>query len=232
MLLEGPQQTTGSIGQTWKTGNGRSRLVLTGQHKHTPPPPPPTHQRRGPDKGAHHPPHTRGGTRHRAQPRVHYADHHQPTPHPRTNHRTKKTRRGPEDHNHPQHHRATPHKGQHPHAHHTTPPHVSVVIAGRQRPDPSRTRKLRPPAPMVLRPPGRGRAGHHRAHTTPPTTHTKRRPAGEKTNNNTTTPDQETCHRLTGRLIQKQIPPQPKDHIHVPGQARQSVALPQCTFSW
>ncbi len=60
--------------------------------------------------------------------------------------------------------RATPTRAPH------TPPHVSVVIAGRQRPDPSRTRKLRPPAPMVLRPPGRGRAGHHRAHTTPPPT--------------------------------------------------------------
>ena len=221
MLLEGPQQTTGSIGQTWKTGNGRSRLVLTGQHKHTPPPPPPTP--REPRGGRNNkgnttpPPHTRGGTPHRAQPRVHYADHHQPTPHPRTN-----GGGGPEDHNHPQHHRAT----RAPH----TPPHVSVVIAGRQRPDPSRTRKLRPPAPMVLRPPGRGRAGHHRAHTTPPPP-TQNDGRG-KTNNNTRTPDQETCHRLTGRLIQKQIPPQPKDHIHVPGQARQSVALPQCTLSW
>ena len=124
------------------------------------------------------------------------------------------------------------------HPHHTTHPQpappspttASAVTAGRTRPDPSRTRKLRPPAPMVLRPPGRGRAGHHRAHTTPPPP-TQNDGRG-KTNNNTTTPDQETCHRLTGRLIQKQIPPQPKDHIHVPGQARQSVALPQCTFSW
>ena len=86
MLLEGPQQTTGSIGQTWKTGNGRSRLVLTGQHKHTPPPP--THQGRrgGTTRGTPPPPH-QGGTPHRAQPRVHYADHHQPTPTPGTNKR-------------------------------------------------------------------------------------------------------------------------------------------------
>ena len=203
----------------------RQRPKPTGTNRptqtHTPTPTP--HTKGGRNKGNTTPPH-QGGTRHRARTRVHYADHHQPTPTPGTNHRTKKTRRGPEDHNHPQHHRATPTRAPH------TPPHVSVVIAGRQRPDPSRTRKLRPPAPMVLRPPGRGRAGHHRAHTTPPPP-TQNDGRG-KTNNNTTTPDQETCHRLTGRLIQKQIPPQPKDHIHVPGQARQSVALPQCTFSW
>ena len=64
MLLEGPQQTTGSIGQTWKTGNGRSRLVLTGQHKHTPPPPPPTpREPRGGDgttRGTPPPPHQGG----------------------------------------------------------------------------------------------------------------------------------------------------------------------------
>ena len=56
------------------------------------------------------------------------------------------------------------------HPHHTTHPQpappspttASAVTAGRTRPDPSRTRKLRTPAPMVLRPPGRGRAGHRR----------------------------------------------------------------------
>ena len=154
MLLEGPQQTTGSIGQTWKTGNGRSRLVLTGQHKHTPPPPPHTKDRGGRTReGTPHPPHT-GGPRTEHEPASTMQTTTNPPPPPN------KRRRGPEDHNHPQHHRAT----RAPH----TPPHVSVVIAGRQRPDPSRTRKLRPPAPMVLRPPGRGRAGHHRAHTTPP----------------------------------------------------------------
>lgn len=40
---------------------------------------------------------------------------------------------------------------------------VSVVIAGEPRPAPFRTRKLRPPAPMVLHPPGCGRVGHRRA---------------------------------------------------------------------
>ena len=52
---------------------------------------------------------------------------------------------------------------------------VSVVIATGKRPDPFRTRKLSLTAPMVLHPPGCGRVGHHRAHTTqlarePPTT--------------------------------------------------------------
>ena len=41
---------------------------------------------------------------------------------------------------------------------------ASAVTVGRTHPDPSRTRKLRPPAPMVLRPTRRGRAGHRRDH--------------------------------------------------------------------
>ena len=227
MLLEGPQQTTGSIGQTWKTGNGRSRLVLTGQHKHTPPPPTPREPRGGRNNKGNTTPHTRGGPRTEHNPASTMQTTTNPPPTPGTN---KRNGRGAgkttTTHNTTEQH-PTNRTTRAPH----TPPHVSVVIAGRQRPDPSRTRKLRPPAPMVLRPPGRGRAGHHRAHTTPPPPTQNDGRRGE-TNNNTTTPDQETCHRLTGRLIQKQIPPQPKDHIHVPGQARQSVALPQCTFSW
>ena len=152
----------------------RQRPKPTGTNRptqtHTPTPTPHTKGTKGGDgttRGTPPPPH-QGGTRHRARTRVHYADHHQPTPTPEQT--AAGGRRTTTTHNTTE---------QHPHAHHTTPPHVSVVIAGRQRPDPSRTRKLRPPAPMVLRPPGRGRAGHHRAHTTPPTTHTKRRPAGE-----------------------------------------------------
>ena len=50
---------------------------------------------------------------------------------------------------------------------------VPVDTAEGKRPVPSRTRKLSPPAPMVLRPPGRGRVGHRRntqpPHTPPPT---------------------------------------------------------------
>ncbi len=42
---------------------------------------------------------------------------------------------------------------------------VTAVIAWGKRPVPSRTRKLRPTAPMVLHPPGCGRVGHRR--TTP-----------------------------------------------------------------
>ena len=51
--------------------------------------------------------------------------------------------------------------------HHTALPIVvSVVTATGKRPAPSRTRKLSLTAPMVLHPPGCGRVGHHRAHTT------------------------------------------------------------------
>ena len=42
---------------------------------------------------------------------------------------------------------------------------VTAAIAWGKRPDPSRTRKLSPTAPMVLHPPGCGRVGHRR--TTP-----------------------------------------------------------------
>ena len=41
---------------------------------------------------------------------------------------------------------------------------VTAAIAEGKRPDPSRTRKLSPPAPMVLHPPGCGRVGHRRTH--------------------------------------------------------------------
>lgn len=174
MLLEGPQQTTGSIGQTWKTGNGRSRLVLTGQHKHTPPPPPPTpREPRGGrnKKGNTTPPH-QGGTPHRAQPRVHYADHHQPTPHPPE--QTNETAGGPEDHNHPQHHRATPTRAPHHpttrlggHSGEATPgpiPNPEAKTPSANGTAPARTRKSRTPP-----------STHH-----PPTTHTKRRPGENK----------------------------------------------------
>jgi hypothetical protein len=56
----------------------------------------------------------------------------------------------------------------------TTRPHnstqVTAAIAEGKRPDPFRTRKLSPPAPMVLHPPGCGRVGHRR---TQPPPHTK-----------------------------------------------------------
>src|SRR3954464_7270891 len=39
---------------------------------------------------------------------------------------------------------------------------VTAAIARGKRPDPSRTRKLRPAAPMVLHPGGCGRVGHRR----------------------------------------------------------------------
>src|ERR1700712_4258057 len=73
---------------------------------------------------------------------------------------------------------------------HCTPPHhttldlwwgwfgVPVATAEGKRPDPSRTRKLSPPAPMVLRPTGRGRVGHRRNTQPPPPTPSPRRPPG------------------------------------------------------
>jgi hypothetical protein len=48
----------------------------------------------------------------------------------------------------------------HPTGHNST--QVTAAIAEGKRPDPSRTRKLSPPAPMVLHPPGCGRVGHRR----------------------------------------------------------------------
>ena len=42
---------------------------------------------------------------------------------------------------------------------------LSVVMAEGERPVPSRTRKLSPPAPMVLHPPGCGRVGRRRHQT-------------------------------------------------------------------
>ena len=61
-------------------------------------------------------------------------------------------------------------KQQEPRVHSTTPEHHTqhpttvwaVATATETRPDPSRTRKLSLPAPMVLHPPGCGRVGHHR----------------------------------------------------------------------
>ena len=67
--------------------------------------------------------------------RVHYAAQNQPTP--------------------------PPPRGPTTTAHHTPPPSRRPQRAGK-RPEPYRTRKLSPPAPMVLPPPGSGRVGHHR----------------------------------------------------------------------
>ena len=60
-------------------------------------------------------------------------------------------------------HPTPPHAGGRPPGPRTTtpPPSRRPQRAGK-RPDPYRTRKLSPPAPMVLPPPGSGRVGHHR----------------------------------------------------------------------
>ena len=212
----------------------RQRPKPTGTNRptqtHTPTPPPHTKGTKGgtEQQGAHHtPPHTRGGTRTEHNPASTMQTTTNPPPTPGTN---KRNGRGAgkttTTHNTTEQHptKSNTHtRTTHPttrlggHSGEATPgpiPNPEAKTPSANGTAPARTRKSRTPP-----------STHH-----PPTTH--KGGGGGKTNNNTTTPDQETCHRLTGRLIQKQIPPQPKDHIHVPGQARQSVALPQCTFSW
>ena len=146
----------------------RQRAQPTGTNRPTrthPTQPPPTTRGNNPNTGQ---PHTRGqpqprgdphnqgrpreqeggedkkATRTRRTNRVHYAAQNQPT-HPPT-HTVGGTR--PNTRTTP-HHRPGGHSG-----------------AGK-RPDPYRTRKLSPPAPMVLPPPGSGRVGHHRNTHTP-----------------------------------------------------------------
>ena len=67
-------------------------------------------------------------------------------------------------------HRKPPRPGKHPGAQGTR---VAAATARGKRPDPSRTRKLRPAAPMVLHPGGCGRVGHRRTH------HQERGPAND-----------------------------------------------------
>ena len=74
-----------------------------------------------------------------------------------------------------------PTKGPATTAHHTPPPSRRPQRAGK-RPEPYRTRKLSPPAPMVLPPPGSGRVGHHR------NTHQPHRPARGRRPNQAPTP--------------------------------------------
>ena len=149
--MVGPQQTTGLIGQKWKTGNG---WELTGTNRPTQTTPPHTH-----------PPATRTAGREQKG----------------TGGRQQLSARRPLYGPHPTHPPTTPTprwavaKGS-GRPHHTTesttrdgtalPIVVSVVTATGKRPAPSRTRKLSLTAPMVLHPPGCGRVGHHRAHTT------------------------------------------------------------------
>ena len=142
--MVGPQQTTGLIGQKWKTGNG---LELTGTNRPTQTTTPHTH-----------PPHNRGGVGETAAKCEASTIRSTPNPPPQPP---------------PTHTRVGGGKGRWA----TTQPHsatdgtalptaVSVVTATGKRPAPSRTRKLSLTAPMVLHPPGCGRVGHHRAHTT------------------------------------------------------------------
>ena len=126
--MVGPQQTTGLIGQKWKTGNG---LELTGTNRPT-------------QTTTPHPPHNRGGVGETAAKCEASTIRSTPNPPPQPHHTTESTTRDGT----------------------ALPTAVSVVTATGKRPAPSRTRKLSLTAPMVLHPPGCGRVGHHRAHTT------------------------------------------------------------------
>ena len=86
---------------------------------------------------------------------------------------------------------------------------VSVVTATGKRPDPSRTRKLSLTAPMVLHPPGCGRVGHHRAHTTrsAPGGSTRRTPGAEPVAALRRTPPRRNPSRGPDRSSLHQEPP-------------------------
>ena len=72
--MVGPQQTTGLIGQKWKTGNG---LELTGTNRPTQTTTPPTPQGETQKRGGEHSKHAQG---------VHYTVHTQPNHQPHTQH--------------------------------------------------------------------------------------------------------------------------------------------------
>lgn len=117
-----------------------SGLVLIGQHKQQP--------------------HTRQHHKVKTAWEKHNKEHQRPLYGPQPTHHPQGPRQPNQDSRHSgQGHTGTPQQETQLHK------IISVVIAGEQRPAPFRTRKLRPPAPMVLHPPGCGRVGHRRAHT-------------------------------------------------------------------
>ena len=130
----------------------RSRPVLIGRQPHTHTTALPASTLRSPDNNPTG--HPRRGEH---PPRGHQHDR---TQHNRTQHRAPAHR----DHNAspPPPHTRGPVRGE----------KVTAAIAWGKRPDPSRTRKLSPTAPMVLHPPGCGRVGHRRTtpHAEGPTT--------------------------------------------------------------
>ena len=141
--MVGPQQTTGLIGQKWKTGNG---LELTGTNRPT-------------QTTTPHPPQNRGGVGETAAKceasTIRSTPNPPPQPHPPTRRRWAVAKEGGRPHHTTE---STTRDGT------ALPTAVSVVTATGKRPAPSRTRKLSLTAPMVLHPPGCGRVGHHRAH--------------------------------------------------------------------
>ena len=147
--MVGPQQTTGLIGQKWKTGNG---LELTGTNRPTQTTTPPN---------THHTPSVRGkpgGERYGKSEASTIRSTPNPVHQPHTTHASMWLPGAADTDNRTESHQTT--------AACTAHVVVSVVTATGKRPAPSRTRKLSLTAPMVLHPPGCGRVGHHRAHTT------------------------------------------------------------------
>lgn len=83
---------------------------------------------------------------------------------------------------------------------------VTAVIAWGKRPVPSRTRKLRPTAPMVLHPGGCGRVGHRR--TTIRSRASNHQVGGSPTlTPHTTAPARAPVHTAAGHQPPRQLPP-------------------------
>ena len=155
------------------------------------------------------PPHNRGGTANRGRGGPAAS-----TTQPRTNPPTPPTREGG----------GPPRGAPQPH------PHPGGHSGAGKRPDPYRTRKLSPPAPMVLPPPGSGRAGHHReTHhpTAPPSPPRGRRGHNHPTphgDDGATTIPQARPGRDTLEPAPPHRPPRPQqprnETLHGPQQAR------------
>ena len=106
---------------------------------------------------------------------THTHPHQRPSAPGRAANQTPRPLRSPEP-THPTPHTGAGHQGPRT----TTPPPSRRPQRAGKRPDPYRTRKLSPPAPMVLPPPGSGRVGHHR--------NTHHRPARGRRPNQAPTP--------------------------------------------
>ena len=140
--MVGPQQTTGLIGQKWKTGNG---LELTGTNRPT-------------QTTTPHPPHNRGGVGETAAKCEASTIRSTPNPPPQPHPGGRRQRKVGD-------HTTQPHSATDGTTQHCQQPSRWSQRQGNARPHPE-PGQLSLTAPMVLHPPGCGRVGHHRAHTT------------------------------------------------------------------